>query len=375
MNKKPITKWLYWFTFAVALIAFYKVLDQFTNIINFFSSLIHLLMPFILAIIIAYLFYMPVKKFEHLYKKIKMKEKPATILSVFTVYIIAIALIVLLINCVIPPIRDSIKDLGNALPDYYNKAIEMFEDAKNSPILENVDVDSVVDELKGFDIKTLVKTENIGQYINKVMELASAIFSIFVMLIVSVYILLERKDIKKFFIRFVRAVFKKRETQDSVLIYVRKTNEIFINFIYCQIFDGILVGIITAIAMSIMGVKYGVLLGIIIGVFNIIPYFGAIIAIGGTILITILTGGLEQAIVLAITLIALQQIDSNIINPKILGEGLKISPILVIFAVTVGGHYFGVLGMFLAVPIAAVMKILVNDYIEIKNKKEIKPNS
>ncbi|MBR3133000.1 MAG: AI-2E family transporter [Clostridia bacterium] len=371
MNKKPITKWLYWFTFAISLIAFYKVLDQFTNIINFLGSLIKLLMPFILATIIAYLFYMPVKKVEILYKKLKMNDKLATILSVFTVYIIAIALIILLINCVIPPIIDSVKELGSALPDYYNKAIEMFEDAKNNPALENVDVDSLIDEMKGFDVKSLIKVENIGQYIDKVMELASAVFNIFVMLIVSVYILLERKEIKQFFIRLIKAIFDKKETQESVLQYVRKTNEIFINFIYCQILDGILIGIITSIAMSIMGVKYAVLLGVIIGVFNIIPYFGAIIAIGGTILITILTGGINQAIAVAITLIALQQIDSNIINPKILGEGLKISPILVIFAVTVGGHYFGVLGMFLAVPIAAVMKILVNDYIEIKNKKEI----
>ncbi|MBR3153207.1 MAG: AI-2E family transporter [Clostridia bacterium] len=372
MNKKPITKWFYWFTFAISLIAFYKVLDQFTNIMNFLGGLVKLLMPFILATIIAYLFYMPVKKVEILYKKMKMNEKLAVTLSVFTVYIIAIGLIVLLIRCVIPPIMESVNDLGTALPGYYNKAIEMFEDAKNSPVFEHVDVDSVVGELKQFDVKSLVIYDNIGQYIDKVMELVSTIFNIFVMLIVSVYMLLERKDIKKFFIRFVKAIFKKEETQNSVLQYVRKTNEIFLNFIYCQIIDGILVGIITAIVMSIMGVKYGVLLGIIIGIFNIIPYFGAIIAIGGTILITVLTGGLEQAIILAITLIVLQQIDSNIINPKILGEGLKISPILVIFAVTVGGHYFGVLGMFLAVPITAVLKILINDYIEIKNRKQVK---
>ena len=130
--------------------------------------------------------------------------------------------------------------------------------------------------------------------------------------------------------------------------------------------------IATSIAMSIIGVKYAVLLGFLIGLFNIIPYFGAIIAVAITVLITIFTGGINQAILVAIILIILQQIDSNIINPKIIGEGLKVSPILIIFAVTVGGHYFDVLGMFLAVPVVAIIKILINDYIEIKKVQRIK---
>ena len=120
--------------------------------------------------------------------------------------------------------------------------------------------------------------------------------------------------------------------------------------------------------MSIIGVKYAIMLGFFIGLFNIIPYFGAIIAIAVAVLITVFTGGVEQALIMAITVIILQQIDSNIINPKILGDGLKISPILVIFAVTVGGEFFGVIGMFLAVPVIAIIKLLVVDFIEIRGK-------
>ena len=74
---------------------------------------------------------------------------------------------------------------------------------------------------------------------------------------------------------------------------------------------------------------------------------------------------------MTIVVVILQQIDANIINPKIIGNSLEMSPILIIFAVTVGGAYFGVLGMFLAVPVAAVLKIVVNDYIELKNKRKI----
>ena len=73
---------------------------------------------------------------------------------------------------------------------------------------------------------------------------------------------------------------------------------------------------------------------------------------------------------MAVTVIILQQIDANIINPKILGDGLKISPILVIFAVTIGGEFFGVIGMFLSVPVIAILKLLIVDFIEIREKKK-----
>ena len=120
-----------------------------------------------------------------------------------------------------------------------------------------------------------------------------------------------------------------------------------------------------------MGVRYAPLLGFMIGLFNMIPYFGAIIAVIIAAIITLITGGLSQAIWMVIVVTILQQIDANIINPKIVGDSLKISPLLVILAVTVGGAYFGVLGMFLGVPVIAVLKILINDYIDYKNKAKL----
>ena len=151
--------------------------------------------------------------------------------------------------------------------------------------------------------------------------------------------------------------------------YYKKTNSIFFHFISGQILDAIIIGIITSIAMSIMGVKYAILLGFMIGLFNIIPYFGAIAAVIIAIIITIFTGGFIQAIWLGIIVIILQQIDANIINPRILGNSLDLSPILVIFSVTIGGAYFGVLGMFLGVPVMAFLKLMLEDIIEYRNKK------
>ena len=163
-----------------------------------------------------------------------------------------------------------------------------------------------------------------------------------------------------------------KSTYQNIGKYFARTNEIFCKFLASQFLDAIVVGILASIAMSIMNVKYAVLLGIFIGIFNMIPYFGAIIAVIISIIITILTGGLSRAIQMAIVVIILQQIDANIINPKIVGESLKMSPLLVIFSVTIGGAYFGILGMFLAVPIAAVLKLIICDFIDYNYKRKEK---
>ena len=193
------------------------------------------------------------------------------------------------------------------------------------------------------------------------------IFDVFISIIVSIYILLQRKQLIHFWARLTKAVLK-GPAYLKVKKYFIEGNQIFFNFLTSQIIDAIIVGILASVAMSIMKVKYAILLGFIIGLFNLIPYFGAIVAVGLSIIITLFTGGIGKTILMAVVVIVLQQIDANIINPKIVGDSLQISQLLVLFAVTVGGAYFGILGMFLAVPVFTVIKAIIEDFIEEKEK-------
>lgn len=158
----------------------------------------------------------------------------------------------------------------------------------------------------------------------------------------------------------------KEKTVNKIERYFYRANGVFFKFISSQFIDALIVGILATIVMKILNIKYATLLGFAIGLFNMIPYFGAIIAISISAIITLITGGLSKAAIMLVSIIILQQIDANIINPKIIGDSLEISPILVILSVTIGGGYFGVIGMFLGVPVAAILKILVNDYIDNK---------
>lgn len=369
-KKRTITKWLYWFLFAVAVIFVYKTLDNFGAIGIWIGELLEVLTPFVIGIVIAYILYIPAKRLENIFLKIKKPKiisKKARTLSVFTVYLIAIALIVMAFIFLVPVISSSIIDLVNNFQGYYNSMMQNIQSLPEDSFLKSDMVLDIVDNIKNIDLKQLINLDMIAEYAKGAINIATGVFDFFVAIVVSVYILLQRNEILKFFKKLGKAMFKE-STYNNMGKYFNRTNQIFFNFLAGQFIDGIIVGIITSIGMSILGVKYAVLLGFMIGLFNMIPYFGAIIAVITSVLITILTGGLGQAITMAIVVTILQQIDSNIINPKIIGTSLKISPLLVILGVTVGGAYFGVWGMFLAVPIIAVLKLIVIEYIDYKNK-------
>ena len=220
------------------------------------------------------------------------------------------------------------------------------------------------------EIVKWVNPEIIFSYVKGILGTTSLIFDAFVTIVVSIYLLLERSDIKAFLVKLSGAFFDKK-TNKSIAKYYNKTNHIFFTYITSQIIDAIIVGTVISIVMSWMNIKYATLLGFVIGLFNVIPYFGAIVAVAIAVIITVFTGGVGQAIWLALIITALQQIDANIINPRILGTSLNLSPILVIFSVTLGGAYFGVLGMFLGVPVTAFLKVIVEEYLDAKMAKKI----
>ena len=369
-KKRKLTKWLYWFLFAVAVIFVYKTLDNFSAIGAWLKGLLEVLMPFIIGILIAYILYIPSKKVESFYRKFKRPRfisKKARPLAVFTVYLIALILIIIAFRFLIPAVANAVVDFVNNFQGYYSTMMKAIEELPEDSVFKSEEVLNIVNEVKNIDFKQFINMEKIAEYAKGAIDIASKVFDFFVALVVSVYVLLQRRDILNFFRDLSRAMFKE-STYKSLGRYFDRTNEIFFNFIAGQVLDGFVVGIITSIAMSIMGVKYAVPLGFMIGLFNLIPYFGAIIAVVIAALITFLTGGLTQAILMVVVVTILQQLDANIINPKIIGNSLEISPLLVIFAVTVGGAYMGVWGMFLAVPIIAVIKLFITDYIEYKNK-------
>lgn len=135
--------------------------------------------------------------------------------------------------------------------------------------------------------------------------------------------------------------------------------------------DAIIIFIASFIILSVEGVKYAPLLALMLGAFNLIPYFGAITATVLTGVITVFTGSLTLAIVAVVSMIILQQLDSNLIQPKLLSGSLQIKPFWVIFGILLGGGLFGVVGIFLAVPITALCRSILIDIMDYQDTKEM----
>lgn len=369
--KQGWKKRISWLLIAITVVIVYKMLDNFSNVTEWFGTFFRILKPFLAGLLISYILFMPCKKIEGILEKSKFKfvKKKARGLSVITTYIIFVLIVIIIINCIFPVLKESVVELVGNIPGYYETLVNKYKELPEDSVLKSDVIKDKMTELSNIDMKQFlsINNEKIIEYVKNIINIFSGIFDVFVSIIVSVYILLQRTMIMKFLRRFARALFKKN-TYEAVNKYFTKANEVFFTFISSQLLDAVIVGILTTIAMLIIKVKYAPLIGFTIGLFNMIPYIGAIVAVGIGILITFITGGLGKAIAMAVVVIILQQIDANIINPKIIGVSLEVSPLLVIFAVTVGGAYFGIMGMFLGVPIAVVIKTVLNDWIDNKNR-------
>jgi predicted PurR-regulated permease PerM len=372
--KKRWTKWVSWIVFISLLFIIFKIISDFGYVWQCIQKFFEIIAPFLMGVLIAYLLYIPASKLEMAFSKSKVKfiKKRSRKLGVFTAYLITILVIIILINVILPVVIESVKEVVTNFQMYYQELLLRIDQLPEDSILKTEKAQEIIASIQQIDLSKYLpfinENEDVTDYAKSAISIVNYIIDIFVTVVVSVYFLLERGQILKFVKKLIGAMFDKK-TCEKIGEYFNSTNKIFFNFLAAQFLDAVVIGIIVTIVLLIMNIKYAVLLGFLIGLFNMIPYFGAIMAVTISFLLTIMTGGLEKAIWMLIVVLIFQQIDANIINPKILGNSLKISPILVILAVTIGGAYFGVIGMFLAVPVVAVLKIVVYDYISYKNEE------
>lgn len=367
-NKKRKASWI---LTILAIIALLLIIGSIPSVNSWFKKLFSVITPFLIGLLIAYILYLPCKKIEMAFLKSKSKflNKKARGLSVTITYVTFIVLIVLIIKCIFPVLKESIMDLIENAPTYYHNVINAYHNLPDDSVLKNETIKEKMQEVENFDIKQYLSLSNdkLIKYLHGIINIFTGLFDTFVAIVVSVYILLQRTTIISGLRKFARAIFKKN-TYEAVDKYFIKANEVFFTYISSQLLDAIVVGIILTIAMLTMKVKYAPLLGFMIGLFNLIPYFGAIFAVIIAVIITFMTGGWLKALITAIVITILQQIDANIINPKIVGGSLKVSPLLVIISVTIFGAYFGVIGMLIGVPVAVVIKTIIGDWTESRNK-------
>jgi len=364
-EKLERAKWFPIFILAVILLLIYNTLGNFAQITAHISRFLWVISPLFYGVLFSYFFLIPHRFLEKLFKKVRIKliSDRARGFSTISLFILLIVIIVFLINFILPILFTSVLDLAYSIPGYFSYVLAFANEIPEDSILNSFNLVETISEFGSNFINRIFNAAVIGQYAFGIISIANELLSVLLGLVVSMYMLLERDRIIGFFRSLGGAIFKKEKARDRVEKYARQVNKVLFTFIASKGLDSIINFVVVTSILLILDVPYALLLGLMAGVFNFIPYLGSLVAVIVICSLTLVTGGFGKAIQVLIPLFIFQQFDGNFIEPRIMKMSLKISPILVIIAVVAGGAYFGIFGMFLAVPIAVIIKQILLEYI------------
>lgn len=349
-----------WIIPGTILIAVYKVIENYKYIFGWFDKLLGLLMPFAWGFVIAYFL-------NSLVKYIEKKHKLSRGLSLLVTYFVFFLTLAIFISIVAPVMVSNLMDIINKLPTFAATAQNIFDDTlKNQKIVELLNLEDYINanigEFSSWGINVLNKLLN--SIIASIIGLTSGILQFIVGIIISMYMLFDKEKFENAFKRWLLALYGK-EKSEKVVAFVHMCDEVFRNFFVGKVIDSTIIGILCYIGMYFMKTPYAVLLSLIVGIFNMIPYVGPFIGAFPAIIITLLASP-TKALWVAIFILILQQVDGNIIGPKILGDKVGISPFYILLSITIGGGFFGIIGMLVAVPIFKVISVVLEGYLDKK---------
>ncbi|SET53131.1 Predicted PurR-regulated permease PerM [Lacrimispora sphenoides] len=371
LKKKQIRVFLSRLLLAMLVIIFYKIVMNVSDVMVWLKSSTKVLIPFFYGFVIAYLLNIPCSALERRLNRLKYSpfQKRSRGISVFIIYALFISVVVLVINKGIPLLQKSILDFITNFNTYYNNAIMAIEQLP----LEKFGLSDKLGEILPPQTAWKNVLERIGLKevmgsLNAVLGVTSHIFSGFITIVSSVYFLLETHNVK-FQMKRLMDLFLQEKTRNAALRYGTIINDSFKKFIVCQLLDSLILCTITTIEFTILGSRYSLALGVMLGICNIIPYFGSIFGSIGVVIIIACTSGINTGAIAGLVLLVTQQIDGNVIQPKLMGNSFSLSPALIVIGITVGGAIAGIWGMVLAVPVVHILKIIAGDVIAAREIK------
>lgn len=360
-----------WTQLIILGILLYWVLFNLKTVGSIFSRIFSIIFPLVLGAFIALILNIPMKFFEGKFKGNNKKEKVSLgerVLAITLSIIIIIFVITLVVNLIVPELIKVVKLLINNIPYYREELNSLFDRVQNSHpdfnfegIKEtvNTSLDSTMDHL----------LNNLPSIMSSSLKIVRGMFSgiaqFFIALVFAFYILTGKDRLKKQFIRFAYTYLKDKAEKCLKIFNILINN--FSVFIGAQCVEAIILGGLCIIGMLILGLPYAVTIGVVVGVTALVPIVGAFVGMGvGAILI--LSVSPFKALIFILFLTVLQQIETNIIYPRVVGTKTGLPGIWVLVSITIGGSLMGVVGMLLAVPIGTTIYTLVNEKMNKQNE-------
>ena len=366
-------------TFAVSILFFFA-LYRFEGFAGIWSKLLAAAMPIIMGLVLAYLMNPVMLWLERCFKKMKSESKLRKVsraLAITGSVIILVAIISLLIAAIVPSVIASISGLMKTLPNDVAAFINMIKNGNfgDSKIAElaSTGLQNATDYIENYATEKLIPEAQkyVAQITTGVISVVRGLLNFIIGIIVMVYVMSIQETLAGQSKKIIYAVCKPK-TGNIIIETIRKTNEIFGGFISGKIIDSLIIGVIAYFGCLILRIPSSVLVAVIIGVTNVIPVFGPFIGAIPSLLIVVIQSP-WHALYLLIFIVVLQQVDGNIIGPKILGSSTGLSTFWVMFAILIGGGMFGFLGMLLGVPTFAVIYYIVKRVVNYALRKKKLP--
>lgn len=371
MNQELKNKGKLYLFVACSAILFYFILLRFEEVGKFIDDLQQLLFPFIVGFVIAFLLNKPMLWIDGILIKNKMKPKAARAISAVLALILGIICVCAVVGIMIPQLWQSTMSLIKSAPGLIENFIYM---TQQYIVDHNIDVSMFRDMFGTINVQTIINsvmdifTTSIPQIFALGTHTVNILFDILIGLIAGLYLMLDKES----FILAIKSMvyaFLKKEKADYIVRFTKITARVFNDFIIGKAIDSLIIGIITFAAMSLLKMPYALLLSAIVGITNMIPVFGPFIgAVPGIFILTIINP--ITGIYFSLLILAIQQLDGNVIGPIILGDKLGVPSFAILFSVCIFGGFMGVVGMIIGVPIFAVLFIAIREMVEERLKEK-----
>jgi len=364
-NSRTFKFFLPYFLLALAIIIAFRVTGQMEFFFEMIGNVWNVILPFFWGFILAYIVNIPISGLQKLLVKTgnAFVIRRQRLLGVLSFLIVFAGLITLALNFIIPAIRTSVEFFQDNWEYYWASILRVVDDFNSLGLLaEPITGDTILPMLtelaQDFDLLGML-----SQPLSAILGVGTAVFNGVIAFIASIYILIEKDKFKKYLSKIIKVFFPENVGIGIVQIF-HGLNVNIRTYIRTQTIDGIILGTMAGIILWIMGSPFALILGIMLGIVNYIPYFGSIFGTIVAVIVVIITEGFGMGMIALLALFIVQQIDANIIQPRLMSGSFSLSPLLVIISITFGGAVAGIMGMFVAIPIVAVLKDIFESIVE-----------
>jgi len=356
---------------ACGAVAFFCLLQNLGIVFGWLGKLLSILSPFWVGGILAFVLNIPLARIRTLLSKgwFEKHSGAANVISILLVYLLAFGLVIGIVLFIVPPFVESIRTFAANLEGYYQNALAALGQisAKVDPeIWAKLGIDQKLNELYQNLPALLEKlgTGLVGGVVGAVSGLVGGVADAFLGLLVSIYILADKGRMKEHGSRIIKSLLPEK-ISSALLQVLKMTSRTFSAFFSGQITEAFILGILCFIGMSIFRFPYAPMVSVIIGITNMIPIVGPIFGtIPCAVLVLLAEGNLLRTLAFVAFVIILQQLEANIIYPRVVGTQVGLPSIWVLAAVVVGGRLFGIAGMIIGIPAVAVARKLLNEEVD-----------